>query len=432
MAGARPDILERCPGEKVRFESLGAAILIAGVLPLIGMFFALHEVLRLDVVPALALSFAWGLVIVSLDRWLVVSTEPGDRRMLVAALPRLMLALLLGFVISTPLILQMFRPEIDSQLAVIQRDRAAQFSSQVADGALSREIAHQRATVEAYQQVIASGGEETLDPSADPTIQALRTQLQRAQATANSAYERWQCELYGGPGCVAGNGSLALAAEQSYQQALQGVNSINNAINTREAVLMQQSHHAATLRLAEATQNLPSAQALLARDLNTLAEQEKQFTASNDSLGLLAQLEALDQLSAQSAALNAARYLIFFLIVAIECLPVTVSLLQRPGNYEKFLALSRQQELRTTRPLFEATAQLGLEQMQEHMTELPVTPDDQDAYDHALRAMPDMRAVSPPDNDITHRLPTDQCQNGNRYYYPAAVSLEHASDFLQV
>src|SRR4029077_6546310 len=53
----------------------------------------------------------------------------------------------------------------------------------------------------------------------------------------------------------------------------------------------------------------------------------------------------LSQLSDKSFTITAARFLLFLLFLVIECLPVTVKLLQQPGNYEKILQAVREREL---------------------------------------------------------------------------------------
>ena len=314
------------------------------------------------------------------------------------AIPRILLALLLSLIISTPFVLYIFRYEIDSQLIVIQQERATQFQNLTAHSALSQEINRLQETVSQYQHIIDSGGSAALNPAVDPTIQALQVQLNEARTKANSAYEKWQCQLYGGPGCVAGIGPVAQADGAQYQLAQQQVVKLQNEVSSREQQLLSTSSHDAAQRLSQARQDLPGAQALLAQNQNRLAAEEQQFQLANRaSTGLLTQLLALNQLSSQNATLNIARLLLFSLFVAIECLPIAVKLLQRPGNYEKILALSQQNELRMARFQYGTTGQMAFEQIWPHTTikdllEMPSVTDDEGSYDRALRGMQDIRS----------------------------------------
>jgi hypothetical protein len=63
---------------------------------------------------------------------------------------------------------------------------------------------------------------------------------------------------------------------------------------------------------------------------------QQTFDNANEKYdGLLVRLQALDQLSGNNPTLNAARLLLFLLFLVIECLPVSVRILQQPGGYEE-------------------------------------------------------------------------------------------------
>ena len=80
-------------------------------------------------------------------------------------------------------------------------------------------------------------------------------------------------------------------------------------------------------------QQLRTAQA----QLNGLLENFRAQNSTNN--GLLIRLEALDRLTSNDPAVNSARLPLFLLFLVIECLPVTVKLMQQPPKvYEKILA----------------------------------------------------------------------------------------------
>ena len=95
----------------------------------ISLAFALVTALKVPLWAALPFALAWGVAIVSLDRLFVVSLQ---RRgpwwaHLLRAVPRLLLALLLGVVISTPFVLQIFRPEIEHEITQLQDETTAAY-----------------------------------------------------------------------------------------------------------------------------------------------------------------------------------------------------------------------------------------------------------------------------------------------------------------
>ena len=127
ISGARPEILAKCPTERVKFESLGCAILITSAMATVSMWFALASAMGVNAFVALLGALAWGLIIMGIDRWLVTSMPATGGRRLGIALPRLVLAILLGSLISTPIVLRIFQSEINAQIAVIKQERASAF-----------------------------------------------------------------------------------------------------------------------------------------------------------------------------------------------------------------------------------------------------------------------------------------------------------------
>src|SRR5262245_17757892 len=111
LSGAHPEVLERCETDRRKFQGIGGAVLTTGVLAAVSMTFALHSMLEVPLVIAVPASLAWGLAILSLDRWLVGSMQAGEPRRWLIAAPRILMAVLLGLAISTPLVLQIFKPE---------------------------------------------------------------------------------------------------------------------------------------------------------------------------------------------------------------------------------------------------------------------------------------------------------------------------------
>src|SRR5690242_16079821 len=86
LSGAREEILNRCPTERVKFESLGWAILITSGMATVSMWFALSSAMGVNGIIAVVPALAWGLVIMGVDRWLITSLPiEGKRRFGIAA-----------------------------------------------------------------------------------------------------------------------------------------------------------------------------------------------------------------------------------------------------------------------------------------------------------------------------------------------------------
>jgi hypothetical protein len=352
LSGARPDVLERCPSERVRFQSLGWALLITCAMAGVSMWFALSSAMGINSFAALPIAALWLAVILGIDRWLVTSMPLDGSRKFAMAIPRLVLALLLGTLISTPMVLRIFQSEINNQISVIREHQAASFLSAQEHSTVEQQVTTWNNTVNSLENVINSHGAVTVVPSSDPIIKSLNADRASEENLQKSYYQQWQCQLYGGPTCDVpkGDGPLAQATHTEYEQAAQQVNRLDSEIQTREQQLSASNAASQQTRYQDAISELPSAKQQLQIATGRQEALLNSFDASNDTEnGLLIRLQALNQLTEGNSTVNYARLLLFLMFLVIECLPVTVRLLQRPGNYEKILRHMIRQELRDAR-----------------------------------------------------------------------------------
>jgi hypothetical protein len=338
ISGARTDVLDRCPTERIKFQSLGWAILITSGMATVSMWFALTSAMGFNPVLSFPVAVLWGLIIMGIDRWLVTSMPLDGKRKFLIAAPRLALALLLGSLISTPIVLRIFESEINNQVSVIKENNEAAFLTSQQNSAVQARVTKGQNTVNNLQQVIDSHGAKPINPASDPVVQGLTTQLDNEQKVAATDYHAWQCQLYGGCGAPKGSGPLAAASQKRYDDDEAEITTFTQEIQTREQALQATDANSEQSRLQQANSALPAAQAQLT---SARAEENSllnNFQVTNGATnGLLIRLKALDQLSAGSSTLQLARILLFLLFLVIEILPVTVKLLQPQGNYEKVL-----------------------------------------------------------------------------------------------
>lgn len=309
------------------------------------MAFALHIALKASLPVAIPFALAWGLAIMSLDRWLVVSMvrQPRWLNYLLLALPRLALGLLFGVIISTPLTLQIFHLEIANQIAIDHTNAANAFSASLSKSSLATKVATDQKAVRADQAVIDSDGGSGTSPGQDPTLVALQHQLKSDQGQEQAYYNAWHCEEYGFPGhCVQGNGPAAGKDQRNYQLYAGQVQSDQTQIAAEESSLTNRNKRDAGVAVATAHTNLVSDQAKLNQDQGNLAALKQKFNATNaDDTGILASLRALDELRSNDPTLFLAEFLLFLFFTAIECLPILVKVLLNLGprnTYEKAIA----------------------------------------------------------------------------------------------
>jgi Domain of unknown function (DUF4407) len=348
LSGAQQDILARFKADRPKYAGMGSAVLITATMAGVSMAFALHSALKVSLAAAIPSAVAWGLAIMSLDRWLVVSLVRQQNKLgyLLLALPRVALAILFGLIISTPFTLQIFQPEINRQIPVIHEQRAENFNRNQATNSLAKTIKADQAQVKKDEAIIQSQGETGQNPGQDPTVQYLTKQLNQANGDANSDYDTWNCQVSGAPvgsvHCVAGDGNLAQAAHKSYLADEQKMSDLHARIRAREQQIAINNKNSASNILATAETDKAQVEKQLKTDLDEQAHNKNEFNSANSSnAGLLLRLQALDQVAAGSGTLQAARLLLFLFFTAIECLPVLVKVLLNLGpqtSYEQALA----------------------------------------------------------------------------------------------
>jgi hypothetical protein len=353
LSGAQREILARCRSDRPKYIGVGSAILITSAMAAVSMTFALHSVLRVPLAASVLFAVAWGLAIMSLDRWLVVSLvrQPRKLNYLLLALPRVALGVLFGLIISTPFTLQIFKPEIDKQLAQWQVQTAKSDYATVGSGSLANKVSTDWGRINKDKSIIGAHGVPSANLGQDPAVAALTAQLSKARTQQNTDYNKWHCEMYGFPGhCVAGNGPAEQQDKQAYQQDAQQVTTLTDEINSQEQQTISNGKAAAPENLSNAQKDLGPAQAQLAADTS---EQQQLLNSLNTTnvadTGLLQRLKALDQVTARNGMLQTARWLLFLFFTVIECLPILVKVLLNLGpenTYEKALAQAERVSLR--------------------------------------------------------------------------------------
>lgn len=350
LSGARWQILEQnCPAERPKYSGLGAVILITASMAMVSAAFALVSVLNVPLWRALAFALGWGLAILSLDRLLVVSLQrpEGRRSYWVLAGLRLVLSILLGFVISTPLVLQIFRPEIDYQITRIHDQAAALYFGQLSSGPLGRAITRDAQNVDALAAVTATGGAGT-DLATNPNLNKPNADQAQAQAQAQIYYSEWQCQLYGkSPSgtekCPPGDGVLAAQTEHAYKAEEALAAQYGNQIAAEQQALFAQGKAEQATERSQAAQQLANAKQQLQAAQTEQAQQTAAFRTENrDDTGLLIRLQALSAATAGSFTLLLTRWLLFLLFLFIDCMPVLIKVLLNAGpesDYERALKL---------------------------------------------------------------------------------------------
>ena len=141
-AGADRQILLQCPmADRVKYAGIGGIVFCTGLLAAFSGGYAFYTIFSPkgnavnqdptdipSVIGSMLFGIVWGLIILNMDRFIVSSTGKGDGKDTMSlkevgqALPRIIIAFILGFAISAPLEVKIMKTEIDARLQTKQDD----------------------------------------------------------------------------------------------------------------------------------------------------------------------------------------------------------------------------------------------------------------------------------------------------------------------
>ena len=217
-----------------------------------------------------------------------------------------MLAILLGSLISTPIVLRIFESEINNQISVIKENNEANFLSSQQHSSVQAPVTKWQNTVTNLEQVIDSNGAQPINPANDPVVQGLTTQLNNEREGRDTGLPRVAV-----PALRRLRRPQGLRpARRGQQAALPGGRGPDHDAHQRDqrqgAALQDNSASAQQTRLQQAKNALPDAQAQLAAAQAEENSLLNNFQATNSATnGLLIRLQALDQLTAKGGSLSA-------------------------------------------------------------------------------------------------------------------------------
>ena len=162
-AGADITLLKQSPmSDRVKYAGIGGIVLCTGLLAGVSGAYAFYTIFspKSDAInsdpthlPTLALAFVfgiiWGLIIFNMDRFIVSSTGKGDGtdkisgKEFLQALPRIIIAIILGFAISAPLEIRILKTEIDAELQSVQDEKYQELNAKT-DAIVNLQMANKK------------------------------------------------------------------------------------------------------------------------------------------------------------------------------------------------------------------------------------------------------------------------------------------------
>lgn len=371
LGGAEGEILDRVPGETPRFVQMFFVITGTALVSAISMLFALTTGVQVALWVAIPLAIVWAAIIFNLDRFLT-STMTSTRsigKLIGLALPRVAMAMLIGFLVAEPLVLQVFHNDISREVAATNIVQAQSDQDALESGPEKTALDAATERVASLENQAATGIVADTDSgsastsAAQATVDDITAKMTEQQKVIDQARALYQCELTGeGAGEVAGctgvngEGSSSDAAEAQLAQAQQTYDSLgaqlrtaNDDLAAAESSAKENTASSESSNRQQANDQLPAArdtydQALAA--YNARADTVAQGNAG--AVGLLSQISGLNRLAEKEPTILWAHWLIAALFFMIELLPVIVKVLTSYGDqslYEKAAAIRKQVDL---------------------------------------------------------------------------------------
>lgn len=165
-AGVNRKILRQCPTDYAKYAGIGGTILFTALMAMLSGGYAFYTVFDNQVI-AVVFGVFWGLLIFNLDRF-IVNTMYSDGKVTISwrefasGLPRIIMAIFLGIVISTPLELKIFEDEINVTIRELAQSKIEEYKStdlQRIDSLSKKKEELQNSAVSIYDANILTGNE---------------------------------------------------------------------------------------------------------------------------------------------------------------------------------------------------------------------------------------------------------------------------------
>jgi len=284
-SGVSRKVLDKCPeSEIIKHSSIGASVLFTAILAMVSSHFAFSLIFD-SFWTIFFLSFFWGLILFNLDRF-IVSTLRKRGNFLIELLqisPRLILSMAIALVIAKPLELQIFKSEIEQDLYGQLKKNTSTLEKE-------------------YQEKVI-----TFDLEKKQLNEELRGYFELKE----SYYQEYKCECDGTCGTgKAGDGKECTRKKKKYDD-----------------FIVEYQSKEATIR--DALNQVEQNKALALENF----QDEKENLKANFSYGLLARIQALNNLGSWET------WTVTLLILLIEIAPVLTKLVSAKGPYDDLLAI---------------------------------------------------------------------------------------------
>lgn len=332
-AGVNKNVLRQCPTEYAKYAGIGGTILFTALMAMLSGGYAFYTIFE-NTLPACLFGIFWGLLIFNLDRFMVNTMYTDgkhtiSREEFLGGLPRLILAIFLGVVISVPIELRIFDDKIQAQMLIDQ----GKVSEEVV--AANNQLYAQRAKLEEDRREC----EQELSELRNGTTTSFTKRILEKEAELSETENKLYEETIGkGITGKAGYGPAARQLEAKLNRLKIELQDLRNA--ERDEVAQNQEFVKKQIGNKQAQLDEIDRQLLVVNERIMLKDEEKEkATAALD--GFTARLKAMSSITSpkekENRPLFIARMMIMLLFIAIEIIPTLFKMMMTAGPYDNML-----------------------------------------------------------------------------------------------
>jgi hypothetical protein len=291
LAAADAEVLKDCRStDRERYRVIGISVLVTWLFATLAWGYFFSTIADDDVVIA-GLAFFFGFAILSIDRSLIAAMSGAGRRQFLPVAFRLLLAFTIGLFISQPIVLLLFKKDIQAQMVLNRQGKLEKFREELV--------------------VLNAAHKGTLQKEMEQWEQQLRQKETQVKQYKDDYIK--ETDGTGGSGKI-GESSIAKVKKTAYLKTEQDLATLRSALEPQQQERQKQ--------LSEIQQE------------DRVKEQAYMASLTD---GFLAQTEALEELTAQHPPLRQRYRLIVLIITLIEIMPLLSKLLMPKGEYDKLM-----------------------------------------------------------------------------------------------
>jgi len=343
-AGVNHRLLQLCPTDFAKYAGMGGTILATAILASLSGGYALYTVFKSEFA-AVGFGLFWGFVIFNLDRF-IVSTMYSDgkatisKQELIGALPRLIIAVFLGVIISNPLELRIFEREITYEIEQIKNEKA----SDTRLTTLKNELEALKLDREGYDNSkteLRRSSTADYNTSIGDKINEINREIERMR-TSISTYEN---QLSAVNRTIQNTISSGEETPQNLLAQRQGIiqqrNSANNQLSgfiaekQRLEGEVRGNMNSELKTLDDRIANIDQLIKLKEQEIETYQTEIHAIADNYD--GYMARMEAFSNLRDHNMSVNIAAWFITMLFIIIEIAPTLFKLMIPAGPYDDML-----------------------------------------------------------------------------------------------